>query len=332
MSPHILSACVRPRVPKDTPLPSTFEPGPCDVICGRNRLEAYRSSGNRRFRLLILCSLQHYQAVTTKTEKSLVVASIMDIIRSNGGRFVKSIDEANYGLNENDRNETSIASVSQSVSISNSDTIDKGTDGATSGLISRRWVDIGDNAARDKVGHTLRHSMPLVDQQDLALVDQNGYALSADTIMRMDYNTLKRTEDTIRKMGHGLPSTCSTTPSQGVVEQMHVSINERAARVQGMNASTVMKTTVYAPPATGMERSEYDVVWHGPIHLCSSITLRIACGPHIEIDRTVKISPHICMQPPDHFLFRVCLTHPDQFCGRHHRQHRYSRQSFHPRH
>ncbi|KAL7563072.1 hypothetical protein ACA910_022565 [Epithemia clementina (nom. ined.)] len=65
--------------------------GPNDVLCGRGK-ESFNHVGNKRFRETITNSLQDYSNAETRVEKSLVVLSIFDSIRTRGGRFLKRDD------------------------------------------------------------------------------------------------------------------------------------------------------------------------------------------------------------------------------------------------
>ena len=69
-------------------LPKGYRPRPTDVCCGRGK-KNWRHHGNATFRRLIHSNVQAYMDATTKHEKTLVVKSIVDIVRSNGGRFLK---------------------------------------------------------------------------------------------------------------------------------------------------------------------------------------------------------------------------------------------------
>ena len=97
-------------------LPATFKPGKYDVICGLGK-DAKSHEGNVRLRQLVDQLARKYGDTKSKTQKSKTVSSIIDFVRQYGGGFVKL-------SNEND-------------------------DG-------RRWYDVGDAAAREKVGQSLR--------------------------------------------------------------------------------------------------------------------------------------------------------------------------------
>lgn len=96
--------------------PEDFEPSDKDVICARGK-RAFSHVGNRRFRLVILMNLEKYHNAKNKVEKSVIVTSIVDLIREgspvNGGFVKKS-------------------------------------------AITGRWMSISDKLAREKVGHALR--------------------------------------------------------------------------------------------------------------------------------------------------------------------------------
>ena len=62
--------------------------GSYDVICGRNK-NSFNNIGNRRFRVTIALALHRYHACQTRPEKTGVVRSIVEQVRSNNGRFLK---------------------------------------------------------------------------------------------------------------------------------------------------------------------------------------------------------------------------------------------------
>lgn len=71
------------------PQPSPVEAlGPYDIICGRNKL-AFNNIGNRRFRVTVQLTMDRYMAATTRNETSKVIKYVADIVRENGGRFLR---------------------------------------------------------------------------------------------------------------------------------------------------------------------------------------------------------------------------------------------------
>mmetsp|Transcript_17569 Transcript_17569/g.40817 ORF Transcript_17569/g.40817 Transcript_17569/m.40817 type:complete len:279 (+) Transcript_17569:284-1120(+) len=111
-----------------TSLPLHFIPGDYDVICGRGK-DCYNHTGNRRFRIAIDMALKRYSDAGSKLQKSLIVMSIVDMFRSNS-RF-------GGGFVRQDR---------------------------ASGL----WYEIGDEAAREKVGQTIREALVQQDPEKRA--------------------------------------------------------------------------------------------------------------------------------------------------------------------
>jgi hypothetical protein len=112
---------VRKIAPKNNFLGADFTPGPYDVVCARGKL-AWDHIGNRRFRLLIDLTIDKYLAARTKIDKSILVLSLVDMVReasSDGGGFVKLIKEGN----------------------------------------ALQWCEVGDITARDKVGHAIRDAI-----------------------------------------------------------------------------------------------------------------------------------------------------------------------------
>mmetsp|Transcript_10088 Transcript_10088/g.20422 ORF Transcript_10088/g.20422 Transcript_10088/m.20422 type:complete len:345 (+) Transcript_10088:206-1240(+) len=76
-------------------LPKGYRPRPADVCCGRGK-KNWRHHGNATFRRLIHSNVQAYIDATTKHDKTLVVKSIVDIVRSNGGRFLKQASDGGW--------------------------------------------------------------------------------------------------------------------------------------------------------------------------------------------------------------------------------------------
>jgi hypothetical protein len=65
-----------------------IEPGPLDILWGRNRI-AQQNLGNQRFRAIIVLSFVHYGAASTRALKSKLVKSVMEDLMSVGARFIK---------------------------------------------------------------------------------------------------------------------------------------------------------------------------------------------------------------------------------------------------
>jgi hypothetical protein len=104
-----------------TMLPSSFVPGPKDVICGRGR-KISTHPGNRRYQVILDSASQRYSSAMSKHARSVIVSEIVDAVRcsSNGGYggFVKQ--------NKKDG----------------------------------RWYEVGNHLARERVSQNLRDSTP----------------------------------------------------------------------------------------------------------------------------------------------------------------------------
>jgi hypothetical protein len=110
---------VRPsRQEKPGTMPDGYLPSHSDVCCGRGK-QNWNMPGNINFRSVIRASVARYVAAPSKADKTAVVVSVVDEIRRQGGHFLKEQQELQY---------------------------DSSSD----------WYDIGDAAAREKVGHSLR--------------------------------------------------------------------------------------------------------------------------------------------------------------------------------
>jgi hypothetical protein len=78
---------------------STDELGFYDVICGRHKA-AFNNIGNRRFRISVALAQERYTSASTRIDKSIVIKSIADLVRSTGGRFLHRKDGAWVELEE----------------------------------------------------------------------------------------------------------------------------------------------------------------------------------------------------------------------------------------
>jgi hypothetical protein len=59
-----------------------------DVLCGRDK-NAFNNPGNRRFRRLVSDALERYLKASTRKEKSMVIRSVVETVRRQGGRFLQ---------------------------------------------------------------------------------------------------------------------------------------------------------------------------------------------------------------------------------------------------
>jgi hypothetical protein len=109
---------VSPRQEKPATMPDGYLPSHSDVRCGRGK-QNWNMAGNINFRSVIRASVARYIAAPSKVDKTAVVVSVVNEIRRQDGHFLKQQQEQQYG---------------------------------SSGC----WYDIGNAAARDKVGHSLR--------------------------------------------------------------------------------------------------------------------------------------------------------------------------------
>lgn len=70
----------------------SFGIGEFDVLCGRDK-NAFNNAGNRRFRFLVSQAMGSYLRASTRSEKSVVIRSVVEMVRCNGGRFLQeSVD------------------------------------------------------------------------------------------------------------------------------------------------------------------------------------------------------------------------------------------------
>lgn len=69
-------------------LPADYFPQNNDVICSRGA-DSYNHIGNKKFRSIVDYQLGNYTKASSKLEKSLIVSSIIDEVRHNGGVFLR---------------------------------------------------------------------------------------------------------------------------------------------------------------------------------------------------------------------------------------------------
>lgn len=70
------------------PLERNYQINKYDIMCGRGK-RALNNIGNRRFRITCGMHLEKYLNSKTRAEKTARVTQIIEIVRSNGGHFVK---------------------------------------------------------------------------------------------------------------------------------------------------------------------------------------------------------------------------------------------------
>eukprot|EP00980_Cylindrotheca_fusiformis_P015387 scaffold4329_cov115-Cylindrotheca_fusiformis.AAC.4 len=75
---------------------------PYDILSGRS-WEAWNNMGNRRFRVTIEMNLRAYNAVPSKTERSIFIASLVRMLRDDiGARFLKKEGDHYVEIDEKD--------------------------------------------------------------------------------------------------------------------------------------------------------------------------------------------------------------------------------------
>ena len=104
------------------PLDHSYQPGTYDVVCGRGK-GSYNRPGNKRFRSLVATFIPNYMKARSKMDKSIVLNEIIDKVRSFTNPDTGSVAQfVKYTKNSG-------------------------------------WVVIGDELAREKVGHAIREAI-----------------------------------------------------------------------------------------------------------------------------------------------------------------------------
>jgi hypothetical protein len=105
------------------PLGTDFLPGEYDVVCGRGK-GSYNRPGNRHFREIVRAHVAEYLSSKSKLDKSLILNRIIEQVRAQNGGTALFVKE-------------------------------RAKDGA--------WFEIGDDQAREKVGHAIREAVGTID-------------------------------------------------------------------------------------------------------------------------------------------------------------------------
>ena len=79
---------------KEYHLTVDYIPGQFDIVIGRHK-NAYNHLGNRRFRVTILLFLPQYIERPQRKERTTLIMKMVEMIRTNGGHFVKWDDSRN---------------------------------------------------------------------------------------------------------------------------------------------------------------------------------------------------------------------------------------------
>jgi hypothetical protein len=159
---------------KPATMPDGYIPSEWDVCCGRGK-QNWNMTGNVNFRKLIRASVARYVAASLRNEKTAVVISVFDEIRRQGAHFLKQQEQ-------------------------------HGSSGC--------WYDIGDVAAREKVGHSLRDhaaKSPLQLAKEQARCDAD-FTSDCDSV-EPAATSLTHTETLSRDVSHVPVSTLSREPS-----------------------------------------------------------------------------------------------------------------------
>jgi hypothetical protein len=164
---------------KPATMPDGYIPSDSDVCCGRGK-QNWNMPGNVNFRKLIRASVARYMAASLRNEKTAVVVSVFDEIRRQGVRFLKQQEQ-------------------------------HGSRGC--------WYDIGDAAAREKVGHSLRDhaaKSPLQLAKEQTRRDASAATSDCDSVeSAAEILTQTETLSSLLSSLSPSPSTDETTLSQG---------------------------------------------------------------------------------------------------------------------
>lgn len=114
------SLVIRTTIQEPCLFPEDYEPNEFDVLCGRGD---FHHIGNRQFRILIRANLDRYTSQKSRIAKANVIRDIINCVRDMGGHFLLSKKMKN---------------------------------GDTNHVLCELWYDVGDKAAKLKIGHAFR--------------------------------------------------------------------------------------------------------------------------------------------------------------------------------
>lgn len=113
------------------------EPGPYDIVCGRNN-GAFNYVGNRRFRVTIEMNFRRYVNSPTREDKTNVIKSIVTMLRDRvGARFLKKVPPGSQHHQRNGNGGT-------------------GGDYSSIDYNKNQYTIMTEKQCREKVGHALR--------------------------------------------------------------------------------------------------------------------------------------------------------------------------------
>lgn len=88
----IYSGCAAGAALPPEQLPKGYTPRSVDVCCGRGK-KNWKHQGNSSFRKLIHSNVTSYMEAASKHDKTRLVKTIVQMVRSNGGRFLKQSND-----------------------------------------------------------------------------------------------------------------------------------------------------------------------------------------------------------------------------------------------
>jgi hypothetical protein len=100
-------------------LPDNFQLTPFDVVCGRGK-GSYNRPGNKLFRKIVHNHVDEYLAAKSKLDKSMVLSCIVDQVREQNNGCTRFVKQRRD---------------------------------------NKTWYEIGDDLAREKVGHAIREAI-----------------------------------------------------------------------------------------------------------------------------------------------------------------------------
>lgn len=137
------------------PLDSSYQPGYYDVVCGRGK-GSYNRPGNKRFRALVATYIPDYQIARSKFDKSCLLSSIIDKVRS--------FTNPDTGM------------PAEFVKFSKGD----------------GWIQIGDELAREKVGHVIREAVLTKEANSNPFTETSSYVANS---INSEYSTHEFKDD-----------------------------------------------------------------------------------------------------------------------------------------
>jgi hypothetical protein len=225
-------------------LPAGFKPSATDVVCGKGK-ECFNHPGNKRFRDVIDANLNRYQSASNKMEKSAIVNEIVDLIRKDCSYNGGFVRPETY---------------------------------------SSRWFEIGDDAAREKVGQVIRDAMLKQNPDGLEIKQRKRKA-------RAEERKGKRVIEE-RYPGRAQPPILFQLPSKPIVVPLPSKLSLAPQKVNKPAKSIVSSTTMRPTPVPHIppiQKFMFPPSFHRPVNVFSAPEIRPIAVKKMNVKTRKKV-------------------------------------------